>query len=81
MAATCDWMVHSPVLMEKIMSKSATPPTDVVRELGDDELETVSGGYVFTDVMVESSSVASETIPSTAQRVFVAFADGRLPAA
>ena len=54
MAATCDWMVHSPVLMEKIMSKSATPPTDVVRELRDDELETVSGGYVFTDVMVES---------------------------
>ena len=36
------------------MSKSATPPTDVVRELRDDELETVSGGYVFTDVMVES---------------------------
>ena len=35
------------------MSKSATPPTDVVRELRDDELETVSGGYVFTDVMVE----------------------------
>ena len=25
-----------------------------VRELRDDELETVSGGYNFTDVMVES---------------------------
>ena len=27
---------------------------DTVRELRDDELEKVNGGYIFTDVMVES---------------------------
>ena len=47
---TSDWMIHSPVLMEKIMSKT----NDTVRELRDDELEKVNGGYIFTDVMVES---------------------------
>ena len=29
-----------------------------VRELRDDELEKVSGGYIFTDVMVESIAIA-----------------------
>jgi hypothetical protein len=52
---TCDWNGPFAGLMEKIMSKSTTPPTDVVRELRDDELETVNGGYsFFQDVMVES---------------------------
>jgi bacteriocin-like protein len=42
--------------MEKIMSKSscATPTTELVRELRDDELQEVSGGYTFNNVMVES---------------------------
>ena len=37
-------------LLEKTMSKT----NETVRELRDDELEKVSGGYIFTDVMVES---------------------------
>jgi hypothetical protein len=37
-------------LMEMTMSKT----NDTVRELRDDELEKVNGGYIFTDVMVES---------------------------
>ena len=43
-------------LMEKIMSKSscATPTPDIVRELRDDELQEVSGGYNFYNLLVES---------------------------
>jgi hypothetical protein len=45
-------------LMEKIMSKTNDTSTlgraPQVRELRDDELLEVSGGYAFTDVMVES---------------------------
>jgi hypothetical protein len=45
-------------LMEKIMSKSNDSSklvrTPQVRELRDDELEEVSGGYTFNNVMVES---------------------------
>ena len=55
-------MVHSPGLMEMIMSKSTTPPTDDVRELDDGELETVSGGYTFTDVMVESLKPSAQAL-------------------
>jgi hypothetical protein len=44
--------------MEKIMSKpndtSKLGPATQVRELRSDELLQVSGGYTFTDVMVES---------------------------
>ena len=36
------------------MNKSATHTPDLVHELLDNELEKVSGGYIFTDVMVES---------------------------
>ena len=35
-------------------SNDSTPTPDLVRELRDDELETVSGGYVFSDIFVES---------------------------
>jgi hypothetical protein len=43
-------------LMEKIMSKSsrATPTIELVRELRDDELQEVSGGYNFYNLLVES---------------------------
>ena len=45
---TSDWMIHSPVLMEKNMSKSNDSSklgsAPQVRELRDDELENVSGG-------------------------------------
>jgi hypothetical protein len=46
---TSDWMVHSPVLMEKIMSKSNdTSKLDHTklenRVLADSELDAVSGG-------------------------------------
>jgi hypothetical protein len=40
--------------MEKIMSKSSRATPDLVRELRDEELQEVSGAYIFTDVMVES---------------------------
>ena len=40
--ATSDWMIHSPVLMEKIMSKSND--TTKTRELTEAELAAVSGG-------------------------------------
>jgi hypothetical protein len=38
--------------------KDVGKTNDTVRELRDDELEKVSGGYDFTDVMVESRIVA-----------------------
>ena len=49
------------------MSKSsrATPTIELVRELRDDELQEVSGGYTFNNVMVESI-VAAQTKTSTA---------------
>jgi bacteriocin-like protein len=47
-------MIHSPVLMEKIMSK--TNDTTKTRELTEAELAAVSGGlaYTFGTVFVES---------------------------
>jgi hypothetical protein len=54
-------------LLEKIMSKisCATHNTFTVRELRDDELQEVSGGYNFYNVMVESI-VAAQTKTTTA---------------
>ena len=48
--------------MEKIMSKSSrtTPTTNAVRELRDDELESVSGGYVYDSTYV-MGIVAAQT--------------------
>jgi hypothetical protein len=52
--------------MEKIMSKtndtSKLGPVTQVRELLDDELLKVSGGYTFTDVMVESFRGKTEPV-------------------
>ena len=50
---TSDWMIHSPVLMEKIMSK--TNDATKTRELTEAELAAVSGGKVtMEDILVTS---------------------------
>ena len=46
--------------LEKIMSKSPTPTPDLVRELRNDELEKVSGGYVYNSTYV-MGIVAAQT--------------------
>jgi hypothetical protein len=56
MAATSDWMVHAGV-MEKSMTK--TTCNTEVRELGLEELDTVSGGEV--ELFHERHHVANKT--------------------
>jgi bacteriocin-like protein len=51
--------------MSKSNDSCATQTTFTVRELRDDELQKVSGGYTFNNVMVESI-VAAQTKTSTA---------------
>jgi hypothetical protein len=48
--------------MEKIMTAAINVATTSERELSIDELDAVSGGYIFTDVMVESWSWGSANV-------------------
>jgi hypothetical protein len=45
------------------MSKSNDTPK--LRELRDDELQEVSGGWIFSDVMVESVQIVSPRDPAS----------------
>jgi hypothetical protein len=48
---------------ERDMSKSND--TSKLRELRDDELQEVSGGWIFSDVMVESVKIVSPRDPAS----------------